>query len=198
MQLRIVALTITLITIFSHATSPAAVYLVPNRPLGEVGLAWDPSPDPEVKGYWIYYGTNGPRVSQQVSFYTDRHQVAGGSVTNTSLTNLVRGATYYITATAYITGGTAGATSIFESDFCNEVIYAVPPRLAPPGQLKTNMASVRVSLQKAPSMKGPWEEFTDLWASTEVPGFYRAHVYINPPAPIVLPRKREFPPIPGR
>src|SRR5690349_9099222 len=57
----------------------------------EVHLAWDPSPDTNVAGYYIYIG---PRSG----FYTSRIDV--GNVTNATFGNLSSG-TYYFIASAY-------------------------------------------------------------------------------------------------
>ena len=78
-----------------------------------VSLAWDPSTDPDVTNYNLYYGlahsnyTVGP--------------IPMGNVTNFIATNLVYGwnTNYYFAATAKDSLG-------LESDFSNEVVYTVP------------------------------------------------------------------------
>jgi hypothetical protein len=72
-----------------------------------VTLTWHPSVDTNVAGYKIYYGT----VSH---VYTNT--VSVGNVTNTTLNNLVAGATYFFAATTY------GASGL-ESGFSNEASY---------------------------------------------------------------------------
>ncbi|MBE7503962.1 MAG: fibronectin type III domain-containing protein [Verrucomicrobiales bacterium] len=76
----------------------------------EVQLAWDPSPSPEVTGYYLYWGT----VSQS---YDNRKDV--GLATTATVTNLVAGTLYYFAVTAYESVG-------LESDYSNEVSYQPP------------------------------------------------------------------------
>lgn len=59
-----------------------------------VHLAWDPSPDTNVAGYYIYTGPSS-------GSYTSRIDV--GNVTNATIGNLAPGQTYYFVATAYTT-----------------------------------------------------------------------------------------------
>lgn len=73
-------------------------------------LAWDPSTDPTVVGYRIYYGVG----SRDYSSYTDV-----GNVTTATVTGLSVDVTYYFAATAFNPDG-------LESDFSNEVTYRVP------------------------------------------------------------------------
>ncbi len=73
----------------------------------QVKLAWDPSPDPEVVGYRIYYGPAS-------GSYTNSTTV--GATTEATITGLVEGATYYFAATAFNANDD-------ESTFSNEVMY---------------------------------------------------------------------------
>lgn len=75
-----------------------------------ISLAWDPSPDPTVIGYNVYYGTVSGNYTNIVS--------AGNSST-ASVTGLIEGQTYYFAVTAYDAAG-------LESVFSNEVSYRVP------------------------------------------------------------------------
>jgi Bacterial Ig domain len=84
-----------------------------------VSLDWDPSPSPDVAGYNVYYGA-APRA------YTNTASV--GNATNTIISGLVEGVTYYFAATA------TDATGL-ESDYSNEVNYSVP--VAATNQLPT-------------------------------------------------------------
>ena len=85
---------------------------------GSVTLAWDPSASTNIAGYKVYYGPAS-------GTYTNTLTV--GNATNTTISNLITGATYYFTATAYDTAN-------LESDFSNEVGYTntalVPPTIA--------------------------------------------------------------------
>ena len=74
-----------------------------------VSLAWDPSPDPSVIGYKVYYG---------VASRSYTNSVAAGNVTTFTVSNLMAGTTYYFAATAYDTNG-------IESDYSSEVSAVV-------------------------------------------------------------------------
>ena len=75
-----------------------------------VTLAWNPSQDTNVAGYFVYYGP----ASQT---YTNK--VNAGNATAATITGLVQGTTYYFSVTAYNAFG-------MESDFSNEASYTVP------------------------------------------------------------------------
>jgi hypothetical protein len=87
----------------------ALIFRVDPAAAGSVSLTWDPSPDTNVIGYKIYYGT-----ASQV--YTTNLVV--GNVTNTTLNGLAVGTTFYFAATGYDATGD-------ESAFSNEAFYAV-------------------------------------------------------------------------
>lgn len=67
-------------------------------------LAWQPSTDPAVTGYKIYYG---------LASHTYPNAVDAGPATTVTISNLVQGMTYYFAATAYDASKT-------ESPFSNE------------------------------------------------------------------------------
>lgn len=99
--------TVLLIT----ALAPAA------RAQSTVTLAWDPSPGGAIAGYRLY---DGPASRT----YTNVLDV--GSATTATVSNLIRGTTYFFAATAYDTNG-------LESDYSSEVSYTVPLlTIAPP------------------------------------------------------------------
>jgi hypothetical protein len=75
-----------------------------------VTLAWDPSPDPEIAGYNVYYGSASGAYTNHVSV---------GNVTNATISGLLKGGTYFFVVTSYNTSG-------LESDPSNEISYAVP------------------------------------------------------------------------
>ena len=77
---------------------------------GSVTLAWDPSTDPTVTGYNVYYGGAS-------GTYTN--EICAGNATNVTISGLVQGATYYFAATTYAASG-------MESPFSSEVSYLVP------------------------------------------------------------------------
>lgn len=94
-------------------------------------LAWDPSPSPEVTSYHVYVGTE-PGV------YDDAYNA--GASTTYSIPNLVRGVTYYFSATALDVNGV-------ESAFSAELEYTVPVLLDP--------ADIKLSMQNGlPSIHG--------------------------------------------
>jgi len=83
-------------------------------PTSSVTLVWDPSPDPRVVGYTIWYG-NASGV------YPTRIDV--GNTTTATIADLAIGQTYYFVATAYTADG-------LESLPSNEVEYTVPGLLS--------------------------------------------------------------------
>jgi hypothetical protein len=91
-----------------------------NQDSSSVSLAWDPSPDASVAGYYVYYGTTS-------GIYTE--QIDAGTETTVTISNLTPGLTYYFAVTAY-------ATDIAESDFSNEISFIVP------GVLRLSMTQV--------------------------------------------------------
>ena len=74
-----------------------------------IGIGFDPSPDPSVVGYNLYYG-----FSESLEEVVDL-----GPETEYRFTDLQEGATYYFAATAYDENG-------FESDFSNVLAIQVP------------------------------------------------------------------------
>ncbi len=147
------------------AASMFAQTLTPTNPPAHVGLAWDPSPSTEVSGYYIYYG---PATGN----YTNK--VNAGQATSVTVSNLVRGVTYYFAATAYTAEG-------LESEFSNEVSWKPKTIPSPPANLKATNVVIKVSLESSPSAKGPWSEFAELYTGSEQPGFYRSSVSIYRP-----------------
>jgi len=97
-------------------------------------LAWDPSPDPQVVGYRIYYGATSGN-------YTNSAPV--GLVTSATLTGLAVGTKYYFAATAFDnTGG--------ESDFSNETSYTPA---APANQPPTLNGLVNVTINEGAGLQ---------------------------------------------
>jgi hypothetical protein len=101
-----------------------------------VTLIWNPSTDPSVTGYNVYYG---------VASRTYTNKLDAGSATNVTVKGLIRGSTYFFAATAYNLLGV-------ESDYSSEVSYAVPlPRP------KTNrVVKVWVPILSGRNVEGPW------------------------------------------
>jgi Fibronectin type III domain len=73
-------------------------------------LGWQPSSDPNVVGYRIYYGTTSHNYTSKVSI---------GNLTSVTIEGLADGTTYYFAATTV-------SDQNQESGFSNEAIYQVP------------------------------------------------------------------------
>ena len=69
---------------------------------GEVTLAWDPIPAPNVAGYFVYVGTSAQTADTPVDV---------GAATTFKYTNAAPGVTYYFAVAGYATDGTVGARS---------------------------------------------------------------------------------------
>lgn len=93
---------LVLFTLFGAGITAQAV--------SSVTLAWDPSSDPTVAGYNIYYGTASRTYTNVVSVTTTNAATISG---------LVPAVTYYFAATAYTASG-------LESEFSTEAYYTVP------------------------------------------------------------------------
>jgi len=81
------------------------VYALAVLPLGTVLISWDANPEPDVKGYRIYYGTDSRNYSQVIDV---------GKATEYTINNLRENVMYYFAVTAYDTAEN-------ESDFSAEV-----------------------------------------------------------------------------
>jgi Immunoglobulin domain/Fibronectin type III domain len=109
-----------------------------------VTFGWEPSDDPDVAGYNIYYGT----VSQ---VYTNK--VSVGTATTATISGLVEGTTYYFAASTY-----DGLNQ--ESPLSDELAYAVPVTVTsqPPvitGMLTANTAIVGQDVTFSITAAGP-------------------------------------------
>ncbi len=96
-----------------------------------VTLAWNQSADPNVAGYNIYYGGASGNYTNQMSV---------GLATDTDISGLLVGATYYFAATTYSVLG-------MESALSGELSYTVPTprqgvqiRALPAGQFAVTVA----------------------------------------------------------
>lgn len=104
-----------------------------------VTLVWDASPSANVAGYWIYVGP-------ATRFYTN--QIDARTNLTLTISNLVRGATYFFAATAYAING-------LESDFSNEATLTFPL----PPEAPTNF---RITAQVGKTAAGPWQPLTNM------------------------------------
>jgi len=105
-----------------------------------ITLAWDPSPDPSVVGYYLYYGTASHVYGEKVD---------AGSATSATVEGLFVAETYFFAVTAY-------NQQQMESEPSGEVVYTVPAPdpepISPPvtGQL-------RIARGPAPGSPNPLE-----------------------------------------
>jgi len=112
-----------------------------------VTLTWNPSVDPNVAGYKIYFG---------VASHTYSNSIVVGNVTNSTVTGLADNTTYYFAATTYNSSGT-------ESVFSNEAIYdtegapSSPTNIvsntnAPPATNEPPVTAPSVTTNKSPTL----------------------------------------------
>ena len=124
----------------------AEQYLAPSNSPPVVTLEWDASPGTNnIAGYNIYYGTASRAYTSVLS--------AGTNLTLT-VAGLLRDYTYYFAATAVDDYG-------LESDFSDEVSWAVPRAPAPP----VLHPVVVLTVQAKPSIAdGIWEDSGMAWS----------------------------------
>ena len=115
----ICALAIIAVAIVAHSAGP-------NNPTPSVTLAWDPSPGTNAVAYYnIYYGPTS-RTYTNTAF--------AGTNTTITISNLVRGSTYYFAATAV-------GTNNLESEYSSEVSCTIPAPPPPPTTLSVTRAN---------------------------------------------------------
>ena len=105
---------LSIILLCCVTASGSALFTLPKAPglTSRVGLAWEPSPDTNVTGYNLYWGTNGTRSYSTVTNV--------GPLTN--ITVRMARVTNWIAATAYDGWGLV-------SDYSEELVYLVPKPL---------------------------------------------------------------------
>ena len=111
-----------------------------------IPLAWNQSPDANVAGYNVYFGTASHS-------YTNRIHL--GNVTNTAVSGLVAGATYFFAATCYDAAGG-------ESGYSAEATSTVPAILP---ALELRRASVG---QFILTVNGPTGQTNQIFASADL------------------------------
>jgi hypothetical protein len=148
-------------------------------PAQGTSLAWDPSPDSNVIGYNVYYGTTSGDYSSMTSVQ---------NITSTTISNLTAGKTYYFAVTAFDANGV-------ESTFSNEIQFIVPGVLtfskgANPGdpmlikfpvapsqsyevQATSDFQSWATIWQTGVATSNAWVQFSDAQASEISSRFYR-------------------------
>jgi hypothetical protein len=147
-----------------------------------VTLAWDPSLDPVVAGYAVYYGDHGAASGDSAS------RADAGANTSVTISGLREGHTYYFAAVAYDILGEESAPS-------PEVTYIVPGLLvlspgtdsgktmnlnfpvAPGGwyelQVTADLHSWTNLWQIGTSTSNAWVQFADTQANPAPQRFYR-------------------------
>ena len=114
-------------------------HLTQANPAPSVGLSWDPSSDPTVTGYNVYYGASSRGYTNIVPV---------GSSTSAVVSNLAAGVTYYFAATTYNAVGV-------ESDYSAEASFAVPsPNVPPTLDALTNLTIVQDAGQQVVNLTG--------------------------------------------
>ena len=106
--------------LFALSSSVVSALSLPAQ--SSLTLAWDPSPTADTAGYRLYLGT----ASQSYTSIVDV-----GLANSATLSTLVPGVTYFITATAYDLAG-------LESGRCNELRYTAS---SPVAQLQLSRSS---------------------------------------------------------
>jgi hypothetical protein len=147
----------------------------PEVSAASIKLAWDPSPEPLVTGYRLYYG----RSSGVYTVVFD-----AGNRTDYTVTGLDAGLTYYFTATAYTGAGD-------ESIFSNETAYTIPgasPAPTPSGASSGGGGGCFIATAAFGSGLAPevltLREFRDRYLLTNGPGqaFVEWYYRVSPPA----------------
>lgn len=128
-----------------------------------VAMAWDPSPDANVAGYYIYYGT----ISGQCT-----NRLDAGPTATATVSGMEVGMTYYFTVTAYDEIGQ-------ESPPSNEIAFTVPdpiPDTPITLQFKHNASGTTIAFQAASA--GSYEiqatqdfhNWTTIWTTNATAG----------------------------
>ena len=139
-----------------------------------VRLAWDPSPEPLVTGYRLYYGTSSGNYTNVID---------AGNRTDYTVTGLAEGTTYYFAATAYTGTGD-------ESTFSNVASYTVPGGTPAPVSGSSDgggggcfIATAAWGSRLAPEVL-TLREFRDRYLLTNAPGqaFVEWYYRVSPPA----------------
>lgn len=133
----------------------------------DVTVAWDPNPEPAVRGYVIYYGTSSGNYTQSIDV---------GNETSCAISGLQAGATYYMAVTAY-------DDSRNESGFSNEIVYAAAESSpASSSGSRCFIATAAFGSPMAPEV-AVLRAFRDTWLLTNSPGriFVEFYYWISPP-----------------
>lgn len=146
--------------------------LVPAAHAGQVTVAWDPNPEPEVAGYKVYYGTTSGSYTASID---------AGSATSAVISGLQDGATYFFSAVAY-------DASNNESGFSSEITYAVPAAATPSagGEASSGGGACFIATAAFGSYRAPevilLQKFRDRFLLTNTPGtlFVKFYYRVSP------------------
>jgi hypothetical protein len=133
----------------------------------DVTVAWDPNPEPAVRGYVIYYGTSSGNYTQSIDV---------GNATSCAISGLQAGAKYYLAVTAY-------DESRNESGFSNEIVYAASGSSTESSSgSRCFIATAAFGSPMAPEV-ALLRAFRDSWLLTNSPGriFVEFYYWISPP-----------------
>ena len=97
------------IFLFALLHNPVPALSATTPPGQSATLTWNPSTDPTVVGYNLYYGGASGTYTNVLN---------AGNVTNATVSGLIQGTTYYFAATTHNSSGV-------QSPFSNEVAYTV-------------------------------------------------------------------------
>ena len=145
--------------------------LVPAAHAGQVNVAWDANPEPEVAGYKIYYGTSPGSYTASLD---------AGNATSILISGLQDGATYFFSAVAY-------DASNNESGFSNEIAYAVPAGAAAAGESSSGGGACFIATAAFGSYRAPevilLQKFRDRILLASAPGrlFVEFYYRVSPP-----------------
>ena len=112
------------IAFFGLLHNPGQTFGTTAPPGQSVTLVWNANTDPNVAGCNVYYGVSSGNYTSMVN---------AGNVTNTTVSGLVAGVTYYFAATTYDSAGD-------QSGYSTEVAYTV-----------TTAAAAQVQIRSAPA-----------------------------------------------
>jgi hypothetical protein len=146
--MRLTGISQKVVSRWSRCLASSLVFLVPWLGLGAaptVSLGWKLSPDPRALGYTVLYGTATGSYSQSIDV---------GNVSQTVVSGLAPGTTYYFAVFAY------GAMSL-TSPPSNEVAYQVPAASSAPAVTASKAAfrpgeAVPVSFSNASGSAHDW------------------------------------------
>lgn len=181
--MRTIAIFLLLLAALSAAAAPVlqtnGTYQVSN-PAQAVTLAWDPSPDPAVVTYNLYYGAAGAGLYTNV--------LMGLTATSANVSNLQYGATYHFAATCN--------TATLESVFSAEATYATPSLPA----ATTLHPPQKLVVQVKHSLTGQWADSGMFWSIDpgETNAFYRLTLAAAGPTAPQLLRVKTAPALPQR